>query len=133
MDYIKLVNKITPRENKIKNMFYAFTSGGVIGLISEIISSIFSVDIMIIFMITTASLLTGIGVFDNFVNKFKMGMIIPITGFAHSVSASALEYKNDGLITGIGSNVFKLAGSVILYGIISSSILIIIRGLIWLV
>lgn len=133
MDYIKLVNKITPRENKIKNMFYAFISGGVIGLISEIIASIFSVDIMIVFMIITASLLTGIGVFDNFVNNFKMGMIIPITGFAHSVSASALEYKNDGLITGIGSNVFKLAGSVILYGIISSSILIIIRGLIWLV
>ncbi len=133
MDYIKLVNKITPKENKFKNMLYAFISGGVIGLISEIISSMFSVDIMLIFMIITASLLTGIGVFDNLVNKYKMGIIIPITGFAHSVSASALEYKNDGLITGIGSNVFKLAGSVILYGIVSSSILIVIRGLLWLV
>lgn len=55
------------------------------------------------------------------------GLIIPTSGFAHSVASSALEYKKDGLITGLGSNFFKLAGSVILYGIISSFILVIVR------
>ena len=52
---------------------------------------------------------------------------IPITGFAHSVTSSALDYKKDGLITGLGANVFKLAGSVILYGIVSAFILAVIK------
>ena len=58
-------------------------------------------------------------VLDDLINKCKSGIIIPITGFAHSITSSALDYKNDGLITGLGSNFFKLAGSVILYAIIS--------------
>lgn len=133
MNYNKLVSYLTPKENRIKNMFISFVSGGVIGGLSYILTSIFNVEIMIMIMIITASLLTGVGVFDDLVNKYKMGLIIPITGFAHSVTSSALEYKHDGLITGVGANIFRLAGSVILYGVISSSILIVIRGLIWLV
>ena len=68
--------------------------------------------------------------FDNWVTTCKCGLIIPTTGFAHSVSSSALDYKKDGLITGLGSNFFKLAGSVILYGIISSFILVIVKVII---
>ena len=74
-----------------------------------------------------ASLLTAFGFFDNWVTKCKCGLIIPTTGFAHSVTSSALDYKKDGLITGLGSNFFKLAGSVILYGVISAFILVIVR------
>ena len=71
------------------------------------------------FFIVFASLCTALGFFDKWVTKFKCGLLIPITGFAHSLTSAAIEYKNEGLILGIGSNIFKLAGSVILYGIVS--------------
>ena len=56
---------------------------------------------------------------DTLVTKFKSALIIPITGFAHSMTSAALEYKNEGLVCGIGANIFKLAGTVILYGIVA--------------
>ena len=56
-----------------------------------------------------------------------MGVIIPITGFAHSMQSAILDYKKEGLIYGFGSNMFRLAGSVILYGVVSSYIFGIIR------
>lgn len=111
--------------------------GGLIGLLAEVVSMILkncfafsSVEaglIVALFVIGVASLFTALGFFDNWVSKCKCGLIIPTTGFAHSVSSSALEYKRDGLITGLGANFFKLAGSVILYGIISAFLLVIVR------
>lgn len=129
MDYKKLVKSLTPHENCIKNTLVAFLSGGVIGAISEILVSTFNVDTMLIIWIFIASLLTGLSIFDKLADVFKMGVIIPITGFSHSVTSSTIEYKKDGLITGIGSNYFKLAGSVILYGILSAALLAFIRGI----
>jgi stage V sporulation protein AC len=69
-------------------------------------------------IIFVGSFLTALGVFDSLVSKAKCGLIVPTTGFAHSIASSALDYKKDGLITGLGANFFKLAGSVILYGIL---------------
>ncbi len=129
MDYKKLVKSLTTPENYFKNTLVAFLSGGVIGAISEILVSTFNVDTMLIIWIFIAAVLTGLSIFDKLADVFKMGIIIPITGFSHSVSSSTLEYKKDGLITGIGSNYFKLAGSVILYGILSASLLAFIRGI----
>ena len=136
-DYKKLVKKHTPKEPKLRNVGVAFLVGGLIGLFAEIlifvIKHCFSVSVVVAGLITAliviflSSLFTALGFFDNWVNKCKCGLIIPTTGFAHSVASSALEYKKDGLITGLGSNFFKLAGSVILYGIISSFILVIVR------
>ncbi len=63
-------------------------------------------------------------------SKAKAGLLIPTTGFAHSVASSALDYKKEGLVTGLGSNFFKLAGSVILYGILSAFILVIVKVII---
>lgn len=133
MTYKELVKKMTPKENKWKNAFQAFISGGIIGAVSEVIVSFTSPTCMLITWIFLASIITGFGVFDDIVDKFKMGVIIPITGFAHSVTSASLEYKREGFVTGIGSNYFKLAGSVILYGIVSASIFAFIRGMLWLV
>lgn len=132
MTYKELVKKMTPKENKWKNAFQAFISGGIIGAVSEVIVSFTSPTCMLITWIFLASIITGFGVFDDIVDKFKMGVIIPITGFAHSVTSASLEYKREGFVTGIGSNYFKLAGSVILYGIVSASIFAFIRGMLWL-
>ena len=132
-----LVKKHTPREPKLRNFGVAFLVGGLIGLLAEVISMILkncfafsTVEaglIVALIVIGVASLFTALGFFDSWVSKCKCGLIIPMTGFAHSVSSSDLEYKRDGLITGLGSNFFKLAGSVILYGIISAFLLVIVR------
>lgn len=127
MDYKKLVSSLTPKENCFKNTMLAFLSGGVIGSISEILVECFNVDTMLIIWIFIAAALTGLCIFDDFSDIFKMGVIIPITGFSHSVTSATLEYKRDGLITGLGSNYFKLAGSVILYGILSAAILAFVK------
>ena len=136
-EYKKIVKKYTPSPNKLKNAYLSFISGGLIGLIGTIIYNIltyYNVNNanvwVIIILIISASILTGLSIFDNLVEKFKCGIIIPITGFAHAMTSSAIDYKKDGFITGIGSNTFKLAGSVILYGTISAFILTIIKVII---
>ena len=78
-------------------------------------------------LILVGVLLTALGFFDNWVSKCKCGLIIPTTGFAHSVASCALDAKREGLVTGLGASFFKLAGSVILYGVISAFFLAIVR------
>ena len=138
IDYIKLVDKYSPRERNLKNLLYAFISGGVIGIIGTIIYQILlnymsemnASSWTLLIIIFMASISTGLGYFDKLVEKFKCGLIIPITGFAHSMTSASLDSKKDGLISGIGSSIFKLAGSVILYGVVSSFILVIVRVII---
>ena len=86
--------------------------------------------LMIITLVFIGVLLTGLGFFDKWVNFCKCGLIVPITGFAHSMMSATMEYKKEGLITGIGSNMFKLSGTVIAYGVISATIFGFIRLLI---
>lgn len=129
-EYKKLVSRLTPKENKSKNAIIAFIVGGIVGLLAEIIaviimecfgiSRIEAYQWTCLIVILVACLFTAIGFFDNWVTKAKAGLILPTTGFAHSIMSASLDYKRDGFITGIGSNFFKLAGSVILYGIISA-------------
>lgn len=139
-EYKKLVNSLTPKENKVKNTVLAFLTGGIIGLLGEIfvyilmnfcsLSRTESLIWLCIFLVFIGCFLTALGFFDNWVSRLKSGLIIPTTGFAHSITSSALDYKKDGLITGLGANFFKLAGSVILYGILSAFILLMIKVII---
>lgn len=129
-DYKKIVSKYKAKENRVKNGIVAFVVGGLIGCVAEFLIQVYSyfLDIstqdasvfMIVTLIFVASLFTALGFFDKMVNFARCGLIIPITGFAHSMTSAGLEYKKEGLIYGIGSNIFKLAGSVILYGIVSA-------------
>ena len=138
--YKEITSKIVPKEDKVKNGIIAFLVGGLIGLLGEIIVVVlennFNVEhkdatsIMIVILIFIASLCTALGFFDNLVAKAKAGLIVPITAFAHAMTSSMLDYKKEGLITGLGSNFFKLAGSVILYGILSAFVLVIVRVII---
>ncbi|MEG2351216.1 MAG: SpoVA/SpoVAEb family sporulation membrane protein [Bacilli bacterium] len=128
--YKKLVKKIIPKEDRLKNGIIAFLTGGFIGIIGQIIITILTLffnlkfkdasAIMIVILIFFASLFTASGFFDTLVCKAKAGLIVPITGFAHAMTSSMLEYKKEGLITGIGANAFKLTGSVILYGVVAA-------------
>ena len=133
----QVANTYKVSENKCKNAIIAFISGGTIGLIGELIIEFLCLYLeisrtdagtyMIVFFIFLASLFTALGFFDKWVNKCRCGLLIPITGFAHSMTSSCLDYKNEGPIYGIGSNMFKLAGSVIVYGVFSAWIFGMIR------
>ena len=136
-EYKNLVKKKYPKQNKLKNMLIAFVVGGSLGLIAQIFSRLLvilfgmsvkvSYSVVCLITIFLASLFTGLNFFDDWVTKTKCGLIVPTTGFAHSITSCGLEYKKDGMITGLGANFFKLAGSVLLYGIISAFILCVIK------
>lgn len=138
--YLKVVDECTVKDKKLINYINSFTIGGLIGFLGEGIKMICTnyyylpvseaVSYVLIIMIFLSCLCTGLGFFDDIVSKFRCGIVIPITGFAHSIMSSALDYKKDGLITGIGANFFKLAGSVLLYGILSGFICGIIKVII---
>ncbi|MBE6157165.1 MAG: SpoVA/SpoVAEb family sporulation membrane protein [Firmicutes bacterium] len=140
-EYQKLVKKISPKEPKLRNAIVAFLVGGSVGFIGEVIvnvlmksfglSRVDSCAWLAFILILFASLLTAIGKFDNWVVKAKCGLIIPTTGFAHSVQSAALDYKKEGFITGIGANMFKLAGSVILFGIVSAFFLVLLKVMLY--
>lgn len=128
--YSNLVKKYVPKEDRLKNAIISFLIGGFMGIIGQglidLYSNILNISskeasvYMIITLIFIGCLFTCLGWFDKLVNFAKCGLIIPITGFAHSMQSAALEYRREGFITGIGVNMFKLAGSVIAFGIISA-------------
>lgn len=131
-EYQELVKNTTPKPRKMCNSVIAFLSGGIIGALCEILRALLvnyydfkntdAISIILFILIVGACFLTAFFDFDKCVIKYKAGLLVPITGFAHSIQSSAMDYKKDGLITGVGANFFKLAGSVILYGIISAFI-----------
>lgn len=134
--YQEIVNETTPRPNKMLNMFIAFFTGGVVGTLGTLLynwllnfyNSELSIAFMLLIMIVGAALFTALGIGDTLFQTFKCGLIIPITGFAHSITSSIIDYKREGLLN-MGSNAFKLAGSVLLYGIVSAVILTLIKVL----
>lgn len=138
--YEKIVNSNKSKEERVKNAIVAFIVGGLVGLLGEAIIEIlccyFKISrtdasvYMIVILIFTSSLCTALGFFDKLVTKFKCGLLIPITGFAHSMTSATLDYKKEGPVSGFGSNMFKLAGSVILYGVVSAWVFGLIRYLI---
>ena len=136
-EYQKIVNENLPKDNKVKNSIIAFVGGGIIGSLSEMLKLLLvnyydynkddATSIVILVLIILACFFTAFFDFDKWVIKLKAALIVPITGFAHSIQSSALYYKTDGMITGLGANFFKLAGSVILYGIISAFLFCILK------
>ena len=135
--YLSIVNKHTPKEDRLKNAILVFIAGGIFGVLAELLLRGYMIwfnlprkesgVVVTLTLVVISSFLTAIGVMDRCVSILKSALIIPITGFAHSMTSAALEYRKEGLILGIGANIFKLAGSVILYGIVSVYIFGLIR------
>lgn len=125
--YQEIVKKNTPKSNTLKNVFFAFISGGLLGVYAELLLNIalntlhFSDDDASFF----ASMgLVILSIILTFFHKYKKiaqicgaGVFLPTTGFANSLTSAAMEGRSEGLIQGIGSNIFSLAGSVICFGI----------------
>ena len=128
--YKKIVDRYTPKENRLYNGMIAFITGGLMGVIGQGLIDVYSYFLDMstkdasVLMITTliflGCLFTCLGFFDKWVTFARAGLIIPITGFAHSMMSAALEYRKEGMVTGIGANMLKLAGTVIIFGVVSA-------------
>lgn len=138
-----IVKKTEDKKDKIGRAFIAFVSGGIVALVGQAFYDLYTIilkvdgkdaiSLMLVSIIFISALLTGFGLFDKIAQKTGAGTFIPISGFANSLTSSALESKSEGLIYGIGSNMFKLAGSVITYGIVSAYVLGIFRYIIYVI
>ena len=140
-EYQKIVDECSTKNNKLKNYLIASLIGGGMSLLAEVLVTIMetschlsnkeAVTWMMVIVVFLACAFTALGFFDKWVAKARAGLIIPVTGFAHSIQSSVLDYKKDGLVTGMGANTFKLAGSVIVYGILAAFFLVLIKVIIY--
>lgn len=128
-EYATLVKSVTPVKRLSTQVFRAFLVGGAICTLGQILINTYeylgldaksSQSLQTISLILISVLLTGFNIFPTIVKFGGAGALVPITGFANSVCAPAIEYKTEGHVYGIGAKIFTIAGPVILYGIFSS-------------
>ena len=139
--YQKLLEERELKKNYIKNALYAFVFGGSISLIGQVLLEVFkaykieekeATIYMLFIVIFIAILLSGFGVYDKLGQLAKCGTIIPISGFANSMASSSMEYRPEGFILGVGANTFKLAGTVVVFGVFSAFVVASVKYLVWL-
>jgi stage V sporulation protein AC len=130
-DYRDYAEKHMPRSQVLRNMLRAFLVGGIICVIGQGLTDIFmtlgvdketagsTCSICLVFI---GAMLTGLGMYDNVAKFAGAGTLVPITGFANSVVAPALEFKTEGYILGTAAKMFIISGPVIVYGISASVI-----------
>ncbi len=130
-DYQQLVWKHTPKKPLWKGCLGAFLFGGTICLLGEVFQEIYlacgldetsASTLESVTLIFFSILLTGIGVYDKLSRVGGAGTLVPITGFANATSSPVIEFRVEGMVLGIGPKIFSVAGSVIAYGVASSSL-----------
>ena len=127
--YRDYVEQVTPKHNLLKNMAGAFLTGGTICLLGQVILNFCKTQGLdsdvagswcSLLLVLGSVILTGFNLYPKIARFGGAGTLVPITGFANSVAAPAIEYQKEGQIFGIGCKIFTIAGPVILYGIITS-------------
>ena len=136
-DYQNFAKSREPKRPVVKNCFRAFIVGGGICVFGQIIQWFYisyfgfnennAGDPTVATMIILSVLLTGFGVYDHVAQWAGAGTAIPVTGFANSMASAAIEHRSEGYVLGTGGNMFKLAGSVITFGVFSAFVVSIIK------
>lgn len=129
INYQEMVTKTKPKPPVLRNLLGAFVFGGAICTFGQALFNFFSslglakpeagaaTSVTLIFL---AAILTGLGVYDSIAKYAGAGTIVPITGFANSMVAPALEYRREGLVFGVGQKMFSLAGPVLAFGLVTA-------------
>ena len=129
-EYKKFAKQKEPPRPVLKNCVRAFLAGGFICLIGQALMEMFihwfhftektAGNPTVAVLIFISVILTCFGVYDKIAQWAGAGSSVPVTGFANSMCSAALEHKSEGLVLGVGGNMFKLAGSVIVYGTVAA-------------
>ncbi len=130
-NYLAYVRSLAPPTKHFHNCYRAFIVGGLICCIGQFFRYVFeaafglagdelaaAVSVALIFL---GCLLTGLGVYDRIGKAAGAGSIVPITGFANSVASPALEFKAEGMVTGMAAKMFVVAGPIIVFGVLSGA------------
>ena len=127
--YKRYASAHAPKSPILKDCCLAFIFGGLICTLGQALTDIYMMipDMSLenaraftsISLIFLAVLLTGLGVFDNIARYAGAGTLVPITGFANAVASPAIDSRSEGYVLGVGANIFKVAGPVILYGTVA--------------
>lgn len=138
-EYQELQQQIEIKRPVFKNCIRAFLIGGTICLIGQIISCFYifffnfteqtSGNPTVSTLVFISMLLTGFGVYDRLAQIGGAGSAVPVTGFGNAVISAAIEHRREGLVLGVGGNIFKLAGSVIVFGVFSAFVVALIKTL----
>ena len=128
-EYKKYTQARARRSALLANCLKAFISGGLVCVLAQLLHDLYSLwgaqdktasALVSVTLIFAAVLLTGFGKFDDIARFAGAGILVPITGFANSVVAPAIDTKAEGLVPGLGAKIFTVAGPVILYGTFAS-------------
>ena len=139
--YTKLLEERKLKKKYFKNCVSAFIYGGLISLIGQIFIELYkyfdfkekeAITLMLMSVIFIAITLSALGIYDKIGQLAKCGTIIPISGFANSMTSSSMEYRPEGFILGVGANTFKLAGTVVVFGVFSAFIVATIKYLVYI-
>ncbi|MBO8163076.1 MAG: stage V sporulation protein AC [Brevibacillus sp.] len=137
--YKQLASRFQPKRNVLLNSWRAFWVGGTICLFGQILQN-FYINVFdftektasnptVATLIFLSVLLTGLGVYDNIGQYAGAGSAVPVTGFANSIASAAIEHRSEGFVLGVGGNMFKLAGSVIVFGVVAAFVAGIVKSL----
>ena len=135
-EYGKLVQSMSPKSPMWKDCLHAFWIGGLICVIGQLLMNGYlalelektaASTAASMTLVALSALLTGLSVYDDIAKMAGAGTLVPITGFANSVVAPAIEFKTEGFVLGVGAKMFTIAGPVIVYGVSAS----VVYGLIY--
>ena len=139
-EYAKFEQKHELKRPVLKNCIRAFWVGGLICTVGQAISYFYiyffnfteqtAGNPTVATMVFLAMLLTGFGVYDRLGQFAGAGSAVPITGFGNAVVSAAIEHRTEGFVLGVGGNIFKLAGSVIVFGVFSAFVVALIKTII---
>lgn len=141
-NFKKYAERFAPKSNLVKDCFMAFVVGGIICVIGQGIGDLGkslgvneeNVKTLIpCSLIVLSCILTGLGIYQKIAKYAGAGTLVPITGFANAISSISIDSKAEGLVMGVGANMFKIAGPVIVYGTLTSVVIGIIYWIISLV
>ena len=135
-EYGKLVKEMAPKSPMWRDCLMAFLVGGLICVLGQLAINGYTAlglekqdasTLASMSLVALSALLTGLSLYDNIAKHAGAGTLVPITGFANSVAAPAVEFKTEGFILGVGAKMFTIAGPVIVYGVSAS----VVYGLIY--
>ena len=128
-EYDKLVKSMMPRSPIVKDCSFAFVIGGLICTLGQLLMNSYTAlgldktdasTAASMTLVALSALLTGLSLYDDIAKYAGAGTLVPITGFANSIAAPAVEFKTEGFVLGVGAKMFTIAGPVIVYGVSAS-------------